>query len=108
LTNISIVSGSNKEFEFKVNNFNNELVMSRTKYNHHGSDYEFGSVRKCISDDKTSKIKMIFDQSIIEVFVENGRDVFTSLLFPSDENHYLKISLERETEVDINLQYLTI
>ena len=105
---LELINESGECFTFKVNNQANSLLMSRYEYNHHKDDYEFGNVRTHISPNKTSNVKYICDESIIEVFVENGRDVFTSLFFASESVHYLKISLEDETEVDINLQYLTL
>lgn len=108
VASVSIVNEIGQAFVFEVNNSKDELIMSRENYNHNKHDYEFGNIRKVITEENSSNFKLICDQSIVEVFVENGRDVFTSLFFPSNGNHYLDISLESETEVDINLQYLTI
>ncbi|WP_295893569.1 sucrose-6-phosphate hydrolase [uncultured Vibrio sp.] len=105
---ISIESDEGEKLLFTIDGVKKELKMDRTLYDHNDDSWGFSPIRKTTNTEEINNVKMIVDQSIIEVFANQGRDVFTSLFFPKETKHYLKISLEEQSEVDINLQYLTI
>ncbi|EGU34631.1 glycoside hydrolase family 32 protein [Vibrio scophthalmi] len=107
-SNLSIIISDDfdHEFIFTVDNKNNKLVMDRTHYNHNSKEYEFGSIRSCILTKKSSALTLSCDQSIIELFSDQGRNVFTSLFFPSNGNQYLKITFDEISEIKATLQYI--
>ena len=94
------------EFLFTVDNENKKLIMDRTNYDHNGKEYEFGSVRSCSLIERSEKLMIFCDQSIIEMFSDQGCNVFTSLFFPSKGNQYLKITFDESAEITATLQYV--
>lgn len=107
-SNLSIIIFDDLEnkFIFTVDNKNNKLIMDRTQYNHNPKEYEFGSKRSCSLTGKSNRLTLFCDQSIIEIFLDQGRNVFTSLFFPSKGNQYLKITLDEPAEIKATLQYV--
>lgn len=107
-SNLSIVifDDLGNEFIFTIDNENKKLIMDRTHYNHNPQKYEFGSVRSCSLNEKSNQLTLFCDQSIIETFSDQGRNVFTSLFFPSEGNQYLKIIFDEPDEIKATLQYV--
>ncbi|WP_039948659.1 glycoside hydrolase family 32 protein [Vibrio ichthyoenteri] len=103
---ITIFDESDNEFIFTVDNKNKRLMMDRTNYNHNHPEYEFGSVRSCSLSEQSESSTIFCDQSIIEIFSDQGRDVFTSLFFPSSGDQYLKITCDVPVEIKTTLQYV--
>ena len=106
--NISVVifDDFNNEFLFTVDNEKKQLILDRTNYDHNEKEYEFGSIRSCLLTEKSKNLTLFCDQSIIEIFSDQGRNVFTSLFFPSKGNPYLKITFDDSSEIEATLQYV--
>ncbi|EGT3617156.1 sucrose-6-phosphate hydrolase [Clostridium perfringens] len=47
---------------------------------------EFGTVRKCDMDSKELKIQMFVDTSMVEIFINDGEEVFTARIYPNKES----------------------
>ncbi|KOO14262.1 sucrose-6-phosphate hydrolase [Vibrio xuii] len=103
---ISLNTQSGKELTLTINN--NTITLDRALYDHHNQDWEFGNKRQHQTDYTINSIHFICDQSIIEIYINDGRDVFTCLFFPEQENHQLTISTEKGADLDTQLTYLTI
>lgn len=103
--NISL-STQNKHLTFSI--LDREVYLDRSQYNHHPDDWQYGNIRYHKTDYDIENIKVVCDQSILEIYLNHGRDVFTCLFFPENEEHKLNISREEDTEMDIKLNYLTI
>ncbi|MEZ8010545.1 MULTISPECIES: glycoside hydrolase family 32 protein [Vibrio] len=105
--NIKIsIETKNKKLLFSIKD--RDIHLDRSQYNHHPEDWEFGSVRHHRTNYDITDVKFICDQSIIEIYLNNGRDVFTCLFFPENEEHRLNILQKEDTGMDIKLNYLTI
>ncbi|EEX91515.1 sucrose-6-phosphate hydrolase (Sucrase) [Vibrio orientalis CIP 102891 = ATCC 33934] len=103
---ISLNTPSGKELTFSINN--NTITLNREHYDHHQDDWKYGCKREHQTDYDIKDIHLICDQSIIEIYINNGRDVFTCLFFPTQEEHQLNISTEKNAQLDTQLTYLTI
>jgi fructan beta-fructosidase len=69
--------------EFIVKRFDNELKE------------EFQSIQKIVlqnNADKFINVRLFVDKNSVEVFINNGRYVFTNLLFPKDYNNTIHFS----------------
>ena len=106
--NIAVVifDDFNNEFLFTVDNESKQLTLDRSNYDHNEKEYEFGSIRSCSLTEKSKNLTLFCDQSIIEIFSDQGRNVFTSLFFPSKGNQYLKITFDEPAEIKATLQYV--
>ncbi|AZK47474.1 glycoside hydrolase family 32 protein [Paenibacillus lentus] len=51
---------------------------------------EFGSERRCSLDADTIKFHLFVDTSSVEIFVNDGEEVFTSRIFPSKESTQIR------------------
>lgn len=52
---------------------------------------EFGTVRSCMVNPLAVKLHLFMDTSSVEVFVDDGREVFTARIFPHKESRGLSI-----------------
>lgn len=102
---VALVNENNRSVNLVVND--NHISLFRTNYEHHAEDWCFGSTRELETDYDINTISLICDESIIEIYINDGRDVFTCLFFPQDVEHRLHISSTDNTKLNINLQYLT-
>ena len=79
-----------------------KLVLDRTKTEQLEAK-EYGTVRKCAFEEENLKLHVFLDESSIEIFVNDGIEVFSSRLFNNREsNKILLFSSEKikvETEV---------
>lgn len=103
---ISLNTQTGKELSLIINN--NTITLDRTLYDHHCNDWEYGYKREHLTDYDINSIQLLCDQSIIEIFINDGRDVFTCLFFPEQESHQINISTNKSEKLDTQLTYLTI
>lgn len=103
---IDIFDDMNNTLSFTVNNEMKQLIMNRSNYDYNKNEYEFGSIRSCSLIEESKNLMLFCDQSIIEIFSDHGRNVFTSLFFPSKGNQYLKITFDEPAEITATLQYV--
>ncbi|OAN11390.1 sucrose-6-phosphate hydrolase [Photobacterium jeanii] len=101
----SLVSESGRKLQLNISG--NSIKLSRENYDHHMIDWPYGNKRVCETDYDINDITFVCDQSIIEIFINKGRDVFTCLFFPEEEKHRLMLVNKKEIELDIKLTYLT-
>lgn len=64
---------------------NEELLLDRT---HAGQAFaeEFGTVRRCSYQKDKVKFHIFVDQSSVEIFVNDGEEVFTARIFPGEDS----------------------
>jgi beta-fructofuranosidase len=69
----------------KYDKINKKVILDRTSS---GETFgtEFGTVRKCTLDSQHVKFQLFVDVSSVEVFVNDGEEVFTSRIFPNSES----------------------
>ncbi|WP_110932812.1 glycoside hydrolase family 32 protein [Paenibacillus bouchesdurhonensis] len=51
---------------------------------------EYGSERRCSLDAETIKFQLFVDASSVEIFVNDGEEVFTSRIFPSEDSTQIR------------------
>ncbi|KLN62773.1 MULTISPECIES: glycoside hydrolase family 32 protein [Vibrio] len=103
---ISLNTQSGNELTLTINS--NSITLDRELYDHHPLNWKYGCKRQHLTDYDINNISFICDQSIIEIYINNGRDVFTCLFFPKQESHQLNISVENVAKLNTQLTYLTI
>ena len=84
------------------------MILNRKNYDHHNSDWEFGNERQLDTNYEINNIKIISDESILEVYINDGMDVFTCLFFPDETDHQIEVSSDKNKPLDIEFKYLTI
>lgn len=102
---IALSGDGNNKIEFVVCQNSNRIILNRTNYDHHESGWEFGSIRECEYEEQIEDITLICDQSILEIYVNKGKYVFTSLFFPNDTDHYLNVCCNGNTSVNMDISY---
>jgi len=107
-TIIKLVSDCGSVLLFSVDYKLKTITLDRSNYDHHGDDYAYGAVRQCRFDHVINSVDFICDESILEIYINDGEQVFTSLFFPESTSHYLDMSSLDESNIDIKLKYLTL
>lgn len=62
-----------------------KVILDRT-FSGQAVESSFGNIRKCNLDSETIKFHMFVDVSSVEIFINDGEEVFTSRIFPSEES----------------------
>ena len=77
--------GENEETVFYYDTVNSELVLDRSNS---GINYavEYGDIRKCSFNEKELNLEIFMDSSTVEIFVNDGLEVFTSRLYPKKDS----------------------
>ena len=96
--NTGYLVGDKINFENWVFNHGDFTELDREKSGE-STVLEFGTVRKCHMDTKNLKIQMFVDASIVEIFINDGEEVFTSRIYPSKES--IRISIFADKSADI-------
>lgn len=94
--------GYNEEIVFYYDKKEKKLVLDRSKMNRVFAE-EYGTVRKCNFNEESFKIQMFVDTSSIEIFVNDGQEVFTSRIFSDDNSNSISIFADGETKIDVSL-----
>jgi len=86
---IEFRTGKNEKTIITYDTIEKKLVLDRT---HSGTSFatSYGTVRKCTMDSKKVKLQMFVDVSSVEIFVNDGEEVFTSRIFPSRESEGIR------------------
>ena len=82
---IKLRKGDNEETVFYYDLINRKLVLDRSKSGRTCGD-EYGTVRKCHFDEKQLKLQIFVDVSSIEIFVNDGLEVFSTRIFTKIES----------------------
>ncbi len=69
---------------------NHKFIVDRSNV---GEQYalEYKTIRSCEIEQDTIKVNIFVDNSIIEIFINEGEKVFTSRVFPSNEENGIKL-----------------
>ena len=70
-----------------------------------GKDFAvvYGQERKCDYKGNDLKLQMFVDTSSVEIFVNDGEEVFTSRIFTDEKSNGISFFADGNTEVDINI-----
>jgi len=90
--------GDNEETVFYYDLEEKKIVLDREKSGE-STVLEFGTVRKCHMDTKNLKIQMFVDTSMVEIFINDGEEVFTSRIYPSKESIGISIFADKSADI---------
>lgn len=89
---IEFLRGSNESLKFIINGEENKLILDKSNLSK-GFAIEHGNERGCKWNfNKKIKIKALVDKSLVEIFINNGEEVFTTRAFPEVESSNIAIS----------------
>lgn len=78
---IALRTGEKERTVLLCNTKESKLMLDRTLSGRPIAE-EFGTIRTCNVNPSTVKLQIFMDTSSIEVFVDDGREVFTARIFP--------------------------
>nr|WP_263323719.1 sucrose-6-phosphate hydrolase [Neobacillus sp. Marseille-Q6967] len=86
---IELRVGDNEKTVIKYDALEKKVIFDRT---HSGQSFaeKYGSIRKCELDTETISFRIFVDVSSVEVFVNDGEEVFTSRIFPGKESRGIR------------------
>ena len=98
---IMLRKGDNEETLFYYDIEDKKLVLDRSKS---GKDFavQYGQERKCYYSGKSLKLQIFVDVSSIEIFVNDGEEVFTSRIFTDENSNGISIFADGSMDTDIN------
>ncbi len=93
-TGFKIRNTKNEFVEFLYKPSNNELSFDRRKSGDLSFSPEFTSVSKVnrLSKDDILQLTIFIDHSSVEIFIDNGLNVFTEIFFPTEPFEYLDLN----------------
>ncbi|MDU5261596.1 MAG: sucrose-6-phosphate hydrolase, partial [Clostridium celatum] len=99
---IKLRKGIDEETVFYYDIENNKLVLDRSKSGEVFAT-EYGTERKCEYVIKELKLQVFVDTSSVEIFVNDGEEVFTSRIFTKDTSTGVSVFTDKQTDVEIDL-----
>lgn len=66
-----------------------KVILDRT-FSGKAIESSFGTIRKCNVESERIKIHMFVDVSSVEIFINDGEEVFTSRIFPKEESNGIR------------------
>lgn len=107
---LALVDADDRQLVLTVDNTTQTVTLDRLEYAHHEADWTFGHVRSTVLERPCDQVLIMCDQSILEVFINDGEAVFTALFFPQADAHHLSVNMESDVVADmaitLNLHYL--
>ena len=99
---IKLRKSAKEETVFYYDLVEKKLVLDRSKS---GIDFaaEYGRERKCAYEDNSLKLQIFVDTSSIEIFVNDGEEVFTARIFTDQESNEISVFAEGTADTSINL-----
>jgi beta-fructofuranosidase len=82
--------GPNEKTVIKYDTVAKKVVFDRTDSGKSFAE-EFGTVRKCTIDAEKISFRIFVDVSSVEVFVNNGEEVFTARIFPDKNSNGIHV-----------------
>ena len=99
---LKLRQGIKEETVFYYDLEENKLVLDRSNS---GQDFavEYGRERKCPYEGKNLKLQIFVDTSSIEVFVNDGEEVFTARIFTAKDSSNISIFAHGKTDVNLKI-----
>ncbi|WP_294395786.1 sucrose-6-phosphate hydrolase [uncultured Clostridium sp.] len=99
---IKLRKSDNEETVFYYDMKNNKLVLDRSKS---GSEFatEYGTERRSDFHGDSLKLQIYIDVSSVEIFINDGEEVFTSRIFTSESAQRLSLFAEGVGNADIDI-----
>lgn len=94
--------GINEETVFYYDLEDKKLVLDREKSGEK-TVLEFGTVRKCYMNSKNLKLQMFVDTSMVEIFINDGEEVFTSRIYPSKDSTGISVFTDKSVDIKASI-----
>lgn len=100
-------SKNERHLRLIINALKNSFIVNREKAGTSFED-EFGTERSCeIDSSQPIKLRIVQDISSAEIFLEDGRNVFSMRVFPSKDQNYIFVnSLNNKTTLEYQINQL--
>lgn len=99
---LKLRTGRDEETVFYYDLEEKKLVLDRSKSGKLCGE-EYGVVRRCTMDCKKLKLQIFVDISSIEIFVNDGEEVFTSRIFTKEDSNGISFFADGITNVKVNI-----
>ena len=99
---IKLRKGIDSETVFYYDIENKKLVLNREKSGKMCGE-EYGSIRQCHFEANELRLQIFVDQSSVEIFVNDGVEVFTSRIFTKEDSKGISVFADGQADIDINL-----
>jgi beta-fructofuranosidase len=91
-TDLKLFKSENEEFSISFDSNKNIVYINKENFENSFAE-EFGATRSCeMKIDKKLKLNIFVDNSIVEIFVNNGEVTFTSRVFPLSSSTNIQLS----------------
>ena len=99
---IKLRKGIDEETIFYYDIKDKKLVLDRSKS---GNDFatEYGVMRKCVYSGDDLRLRIFVDVSSVEIFVNDGEEVFTSRIFTSIESNGISVFSDKNVKVEMSM-----
>ncbi|MGT2736088.1 sucrose-6-phosphate hydrolase [Streptococcus orisratti] len=96
--------GEGNGLRLTIDTENGQIILDRSQA---GIQYatDFGTTRQCDIDKKETTANIFVDKSIVEIFINKGEKVFTSRVFPENEQNGIQIISGQPTGKYFELKY---
>ena len=104
---VKLRKGLKEETVFYYDLEENKLVLDRSNS---GESFatEYGTERKCPYEGSNLKLQVFVDTSSIEVFVNDGEEVFTARIFTAKDSSNISIFANGKTDVNLKIWDLSL
>ena len=97
---ISIGNIKSEHFDLILNKNEQKIIIRRDKSGIVDFNQNFEKSYECDYNFQTNtKIKVLIDKCVVEVFLDNGKKVLSNLVFPSQQFNQLKIKTDAEIKI---------
>lgn len=93
---LEFFKGDNESLKFIINGDENKLTLDKSNLSNKFA-HEHGNQRSCLWNFESKlSLKVIADKSIIEIFINDGEEVFTSRAFPLTNSTKIAVSSQEQ------------
>ncbi|WP_287476956.1 GH32 C-terminal domain-containing protein, partial [Anaerostipes sp.] len=99
---VKLRAGENEETLFYLDKTTNKLVLNREKSGRLYAE-EYGQIRQCDFDEDHLKLQIFVDTSSIEIFVNDGLEVFTTRIYTQEESQGITFFAEGNAKLQASI-----
>ena len=99
---IKLRKGENEETVFYYDIKDKKLVLDRSRCGHVFAE-EYGMERKCAFDSDRIKLQIFVDVSSVEIFVNDGEEVFTARIFTGENSNGISLFADGSCEAHLKM-----
>ena len=97
---INLRVGKNQKTVLKYDAVEKKVILDRSESGE-VYDLEHGTVRKCSLDSQEVKFHIFMDRSVVEIFVNDGKEVFTARIFPDENSKGIEFFSDGDVEMSV-------